>query len=47
VALGSYVDRRHWNGWTPRDPSQGNAWENQALFDYDELPLPALHEFRP
>ncbi|HEU5127990.1 MAG TPA: glycosyl hydrolase 53 family protein [Glycomyces sp.] len=22
------------NGWDPADPSSGNAWENQALFDY-------------
>jgi arabinogalactan endo-1,4-beta-galactosidase len=36
------------NGWSPRDPSSGNAWENQALFDYDDRPLlPALSQFRP
>lgn len=35
------------NGWTPRDPSQGNAWENQALFDFDDRPLPAMDEFKP
>ncbi|MDF9810963.1 hypothetical protein [Streptomyces sp. SPB162] len=21
------------NGWDPADPTSGNAWENQALFD--------------
>ena len=33
------------NGWESTDPSSGNAWENQALFDYDERVLPALEEF--
>ena len=33
------------NGWDPTDPSSGNAWENQALFGYDERVLPALDEF--
>ncbi len=33
------------NGWESTDPSSGNAWENQALFDYDERVLPALDEF--
>ena len=35
------------NGWSPRDPTSGNAWENQALFDFDDRPLPAMREFRP
>lgn len=29
------------NGWSPRDPSTGNAWENQALFGFDDRLLPA------
>jgi arabinogalactan endo-1,4-beta-galactosidase len=33
------------NGWDSTDPDSGNAWENQALFDYDERALPALDEF--
>lgn len=33
------------NGWDSTDPSSGNAWENQALFDYDERVLPAVDEF--
>lgn len=33
------------NGWDPTDPSSGNAWENQALFDFDEVALPAMSEF--
>jgi arabinogalactan endo-1,4-beta-galactosidase len=28
------------NGWDPADPASGNAWENQALFDFDgRLPV--------
>jgi arabinogalactan endo-1,4-beta-galactosidase len=33
------------NGWDSTNPEFGNAWENQALFDYDERALPALEEF--
>ncbi|MET9429028.1 arabinogalactan endo-1,4-beta-galactosidase [Streptomyces sp. NPDC003036] len=29
------------NGWDPADPASGNAWENQALFDYGDRLLPA------
>lgn len=35
------------NGWDPSDPSSGNTWENQALFDFDSVALPAMDEFRP
>ena len=35
------------NGWDPRDPTTGNAWENQALFDFNDRPLPAMDELRP
>ena len=33
------------NGWDPTDPGSGNAWENQALFDYTGKVLPALDEY--
>lgn len=33
------------NGWDNTDPTTGNAWENQALFDFDGRALPALAEF--
>lgn len=33
------------NGWDSTDPSSGNAWENQALFDYNDRVLPALDEY--
>ena len=33
------------NGWDPEDPSSGNAWENQAMFDFDDRALPVMSEF--
>lgn len=33
------------NGWDSTNPEFGNAWENQALFDFDERALPALEEY--
>jgi arabinogalactan endo-1,4-beta-galactosidase len=33
------------NGWDPFNPSFGNNWENQALFDYENRALPALKLF--
>jgi arabinogalactan endo-1,4-beta-galactosidase len=34
------------NGWNPEDPSSGDQWENQALFDFGGRALPALGEFK-
>ncbi len=34
------------NGWDPGDPASGNEWENQALFNFDELPTAALNELK-
>jgi arabinogalactan endo-1,4-beta-galactosidase len=33
------------NGWDTTDPKSGNAWENQALFDFNDRVLPALDEY--
>lgn len=33
------------SGWDPADPSSGNAWENQAVFDYNGKLLPAASWF--
>lgn len=33
------------NGWDNTDPATGNAWENQALFDFEGEVLPALDEY--
>jgi arabinogalactan endo-1,4-beta-galactosidase len=35
------------NGWDPTEPTSGNSWENQALFDFEGKALPALSAFRP
>lgn len=35
------------NGWDPADPTSGNAWENQALFDFTGTALPAMSVFVP
>lgn len=35
------------NGWDPADRSSGNAWENQALFDFESRVLPAMDAFEP
>ncbi len=34
-------------GWDPADPSSGNAWENQALFDHAGRLLPAARHLAP
>jgi arabinogalactan endo-1,4-beta-galactosidase len=33
------------NGWSSVDPKSGNAWENQALFGYQNQALPAMGLF--
>ncbi|MBI9050635.1 MAG: arabinogalactan endo-1,4-beta-galactosidase [Anaerolineaceae bacterium] len=33
------------NGWEPAIATSGNAWENQALFDYEGRALPAMDLF--
>jgi arabinogalactan endo-1,4-beta-galactosidase len=33
------------NGWDSTDPDSGNAWENQALFDFSSRALPAQEEY--
>ena len=50
-ALGAYYWEPTWTaapgaGWDPADPSSGDGWENQALFDYHDRALPALSVFR-
>ncbi|GAA4843946.1 glycosyl hydrolase 53 family protein [Luteimicrobium xylanilyticum] len=35
------------NGWDPADPTSGNAWENQAMFDFGGRLLPAARDFAP
>ncbi len=33
------------NGWESTNPESGNAWENQALFGFNDRALPALGEY--
>ncbi|MBK9925174.1 MAG: glycosyl hydrolase 53 family protein [Anaerolineales bacterium] len=33
------------NGWDTKNPKSENAWENQALFDFNDRALPALEEY--
>ncbi|MEV4017959.1 arabinogalactan endo-1,4-beta-galactosidase [Nonomuraea angiospora] len=47
LGLGLFTWEATWtgvkgNGWDPADPSSGNGWENQALFDYADRALPAM-----
>jgi arabinogalactan endo-1,4-beta-galactosidase len=51
-ALGVFYWEPTWtavpgNGWDPTNPSSGDGWENQALFDFNSRALPALNVFRP
>lgn len=34
------------NGYDPTDPARGDAWENQAMFDFDDRALPVMRELR-
>ncbi|GAA3620931.1 glycosyl hydrolase 53 family protein [Nonomuraea rosea] len=48
LGLGLFTWEATWtgvkgNGWDPADPSSGNGWENQALFDYGDRALPAMN----
>ncbi|HEY8473411.1 MAG TPA: glycosyl hydrolase 53 family protein [Natronosporangium sp.] len=49
-ALGVFYWEPTWTavegaGWDPDDPTSGDGWENQALFDYDGRALPAINVF--
>jgi arabinogalactan endo-1,4-beta-galactosidase len=35
------------NGWDPTDPSSGDGWENQAMWDYTDTALPVIADFAP
>ena len=50
LGLGAFYWDATWtavagNGWNPADPASGNSWENQAMFDFDDRPLPVMSEF--
>jgi arabinogalactan endo-1,4-beta-galactosidase len=35
------------SGWDPTNPSCGDGWENQALWDYSDTARPAIADFAP
>jgi arabinogalactan endo-1,4-beta-galactosidase len=50
-ALGIFYWEPTWTavdgaGWDPADPTSGDGWENQALFDYAGRALPAMRVFK-
>jgi arabinogalactan endo-1,4-beta-galactosidase len=49
-ALGVFYWEPTWTavtgaGWDPTNPSSGDGWENQAMFDYNSRPLPVMRVF--
>jgi arabinogalactan endo-1,4-beta-galactosidase len=52
LGLGAFYWEPTWtvvpgNGWDPADPSSGDGWENQAMWDYTDTALPVIADFAP
>jgi arabinogalactan endo-1,4-beta-galactosidase len=52
LGLGAFYWEPTWtvvkgNGWDPTDPSSGDGWENQAMFDYSDTALPVISDYAP
>ena len=52
LGLGAFYWEPTWtvvkgNGWDPTDPSSGDGWENQAMFDYNDTALPVISDYAP
>jgi arabinogalactan endo-1,4-beta-galactosidase len=52
LGLGAFYWEPTWtvvkgNGWDPTDPSSGDGWENQAMFDYNDKALPVIGDYAP
>jgi arabinogalactan endo-1,4-beta-galactosidase len=50
LGLGAFYWEPTWtpvagNGWDPTDPSSGDGWENQAMFDFTGTALPVLSDY--
>ena len=50
LGLGAFYWEPTWtvvkgNGWDPSDPSSGDGWENQAMFDYNDKALPVIADY--
>jgi arabinogalactan endo-1,4-beta-galactosidase len=52
LGLGAFYWEPTWtvvpgNGWDPTDPSSGDGWENQAMFDFSDTALPVISDYAP
>jgi arabinogalactan endo-1,4-beta-galactosidase len=52
LGLGAFYWEPTWtavpgNGWDPTDPSSGDGWENQAMFDFNDVALPVIADYAP
>ncbi len=50
LGLGAFYWEPTWtvvpgNGWDPANPSSGDGWENQAMWNYSNTALPAITDF--
>jgi arabinogalactan endo-1,4-beta-galactosidase len=50
MGLGAFYWEPTWtvvkgNGWDPSDPSSGDGWENQAMWDYSDTALPVIADY--
>ena len=50
LGLGAFYWEPTWtvvpgNGWDPANPSSGDGWENQAMWNYSDTALPAITDF--
>jgi len=52
LGLGAFYWEPTWtavpgNGWDPTDPASGDGWENQAMFDFNDVALPVIADYAP
>jgi arabinogalactan endo-1,4-beta-galactosidase len=50
LGLGAFYWEPTWtvvagNGWDPANPSSGDGWENQAMWNYSDAALPVIADF--
>jgi arabinogalactan endo-1,4-beta-galactosidase len=50
LGLGAFYWEPTWtsvpgNGWDPTNPSSGDGWENQAMFDFSDTALPVIADY--
>jgi len=50
LGLGAFYWEPTWtvvagNGWDPTNPSSGDGWENQAMWNYSDAALPVIADF--